>query len=342
MLDKYFEDKIIETAINALKKNLPEQVYIIVRQNEQLINNNRLDLTLKLNTQGKDITYFVEVKNHIAKQTIGNLLMLKKQLPYPLLLITNHVTDFLADKLKQENIEFIDTVGNVFINQPPLFLFVKGNKLLGFLKQAPLNRAFKPTGLKIIFAFLYNTELLNKNYREIAKNAGVALGTVGWVMRDLMQLGYLIKTKNKQNILIHKEKLFEQWNAEYAERLRPKLFLGKYTGNLINLDFNNKNIRLGGETAAEKITNYLNPQITTLYAKKDYLNQFLLDYRLKANINGTIEIYDYFWNPRDNDNEQIVPPMLVYADLVATGDQRNIETADLIFKGNVIKYIREN
>ncbi|OGS21127.1 MAG: hypothetical protein A3J83_00715 [Elusimicrobia bacterium RIFOXYA2_FULL_40_6] len=57
---------------------------------------------------------------------------------------------------------------------------------------------------------------------------------------------------------------------------------------------------------------------------------------------GTIEIYDYFWNPKNDDAEQTVPPILVYADLIATGDQRNIVAADFLLKEYVTKYIREN
>jgi hypothetical protein len=56
---------------------------------------------------------------------------------------------------------------------------------------------------------------------------------------------------------------------------------------------------------------------------------------LRPDVNGEIEILETFWptaearqqNGIDND---IAPPLLVYADLMATADPRNIETAQLI------------
>ena len=38
------------------------------------------------------------------------------------------VTGDKAEALRKEGVQFIDTAGNGYINQPPLYLFVKGNK----------------------------------------------------------------------------------------------------------------------------------------------------------------------------------------------------------------------
>lgn len=36
----------------------------------------------------------------------------------------------------------------------------------------------------------------------------------------------------------------------------------------------------------------------------------------------------------------MVHPILVYADLIATGDPRNIEAAKIIYEAEVVQYIR--
>ncbi|MBW1728433.1 MAG: hypothetical protein JRJ62_12840, partial [Deltaproteobacteria bacterium] len=36
------------------------------------------------------------------------------------------------------------------------------------------------------------------------------------------------------------------------------------------------------------------------------------------------------------------PPILVYADLLATGDHRNIEAAEIIYEKYIGRFIREN
>ncbi len=40
--------------------------------------------------------------------------------------------------------------------------------------------------------------------------------------------------------------------------------------------------------------------------------------------------------------EDMVNPILIYADLIATGDQRNIETAKVIYDQYLIRYFRED
>jgi hypothetical protein len=41
-------------------------------------------------------------------------------------------------------------------------------------------------------------------------------------------------------------------------------------------------------------------------------------------------------------HDDLVPPLLIYADLMATGDTRNIETARMIYEKELSKYFREN
>ena len=54
-------------------------------------------------------------------------------------------------------------------------------------------------------------------------------------------------------------------------------------------------------------------------------------HRLRADPTGNIEILDVFWNlPNNPDYPDVVPPILAYADLVATIDPRNLEAAKLL------------
>jgi hypothetical protein len=34
----------------------------------------------------------------------------------------------MAEQLRADGMEFIDAAGNAFLNQPPLYLFIKGNR----------------------------------------------------------------------------------------------------------------------------------------------------------------------------------------------------------------------
>ena len=121
------------------------------------------------------VRYGVEVKQNLRPGTLGPLVQkLRTQTARPLL-IANEITPQLADALKAQGIEFLDTAGNAYVNEPPaLHVFVKGEK--GGL-QAPADeqtRAFKPAGLQVIFALLARKGHETRPYREIATTAGVA------------------------------------------------------------------------------------------------------------------------------------------------------------------------
>ena len=50
-----------------------------------------------------------------------------------------------------------------------------------------------------------------------------------------------------------------------------------------------------------------------------------------------------FWKfepPRPD--KDLVHPILVYADLMATGDSRNIEVAEMIYDTEITRFVREN
>jgi hypothetical protein len=97
-----------------------------------------------------------------------------------------------------------------------------------------------------------------------------------------------------------------------------------------------------GETAAALLTKYLKPQNHTIYTKDNY-GKLLLQLKLKNDPNGNIEVLKQFWNFEDARAEKkLVNPVLIYADLLATRDRRNIETANLIYKNEIIRYIGQD
>ena len=267
-------------------------------------------------------------------------------LPGALLLITNYVNDMMAEFLKKNRIDFIDATGNAYINQPPIYIYIKGNKRRDKFQNTPPGQAFRPTGLKVVFTFLCDPLIMNTNYRTIAQTAGVALGNIGGLIIDLKRQGFLLDKGKQGYKLIQKQHLLDRFVEEYPQKLRHQLLLGKFRGDL---DWWGKKDRgfddalWGGEVAAAKMGNYLKPQTMTVYIKQGFLNDFLLKNRLKKDANGEVEILKIFWatnNPADY--QGLVHPILAYADLIATGNQRNIEAAKDIYEHDVIRFIRED
>ena len=95
---------------------------------------------------------------------------------------------------------------------------------------AALGRAFQPTGLQVLFALLCNPERINRPYRKLAVLADVAHGTVGWVIPDLQQQGFVADLKGKRGTrrMFQLERLLAQWVDAYARQLRPRLLIGRY------------------------------------------------------------------------------------------------------------------
>lgn len=86
---------------------------------------------------------------------------------------------------------------------------------------------------------------------------------------------------------------------------------------------------MGGEGAAARLTHHLRPETLTFFGEE--LNpRFQVDYHLKADPAGEVEILYRFWNFNYKD-PALAPSLLVYADLLAIGDARCLETAKRLY-----------
>ena len=341
------EEDIVQRAFAAFKKTAPLGAEIeTTAQEPAFANGFRPDRVVRMALPGKELKYCAEIKANITKAHALLLLVHREKLPCPLLLIARHVNTDMAEELRQNGLEFIDTAGNVYINQPPVYIFVKGNRLLKTAGPMPLKRAFRTAGLRVIYGFLYNPGLENKTYREIAAAAGVALGTVDWIMKELKELGFLLDMGKAGLKLIRKGTLLQRWVTAYPEQLRPKQLLGRYQGQQgwwQQKRLNPRKAQWGGEVAAARLTQYLKPELIMIYTTARELNQLLLENRLKKDLTGDVEILERFWQPPETQqDEDLVHPVLVYADLLATGNQRNMETAKMIYEQHIVRLIRED
>ncbi|MBN2686997.1 MAG: hypothetical protein JXR85_02365 [Deltaproteobacteria bacterium] len=338
------EKDILKRALAALKNVAPFNVDVEEKtQALKIANGFQLDGVVRMTLPGRELKYCAEVKANFTKTQMLLYLVHRDTLPCPLLLVARYVNKDMAEELKRNELEFVDTAGNMYINRPPVYIFVKGNRPVEATGRGPLKRAFRAAGLKMIYDFLCNPGLENKPYREIAADAGVALGTVNRVMKELGELGFLLNMGKKGLKMIEKEILLQRWVTAYPEQLRPKQLLGRYRGEQgwwQQKKLDPQKAQWGGEVAAARLTDYLNPEMVTLYTVPHELDQFLLENKLKKDTTGNVEILERFWQPRQD--QELVHPILVYADLVATGNQRNLETAKIIYEQYILRLVRED
>lgn len=278
-------------------------------------------------------TYAAEVKKGLRPATLGAVLHQIERNEKPPLLITDYVTPPLAETLRARNIAFLDAAGNAYLNQPPLYVWVKGERPAEMPRTSKVKgRAFQASGLKVLFALLCNPDWIAQPYRELAQLAGVAHGTVGWVMADLPALGCVAEIEGERRLL-KPDLLLKHWAEAYARTLRAKLVIGQFRADQPQwwktAQPQKYGLVFGGEVAAERRTRILQPETVTLYGELAD-PRLLTDHKLRKDPEGPIEILRRFWN-FPTDNAELTPDPLIYADLLNIGDARCLEAADLVY-----------
>ena len=339
------ETEILEKAIHVFRQttglNLVREGNAVMTPQGQ-----RVDAMVRLVTPDINKQFAVEVKRLLNPNNLGLAAEQMARLPEQGLMVAEYVNPNMAERLKQMNVLFLDTVGNTYLNIPPIFIYTKGQKPPAKTHQERPTRAFDQAGLKVIFAMLCMPELVNAPYRTIAGTTDVALGTVGWVLYDLKEQGHLLKMGQRGRRLVQKQRLLERWVTAYPERLRPKLMLGKYAAPNKNwweqAQIKPLQAYWGAEIAAARLTQYLKPEIATIYVR-GLPAKLLATYQLRTDPTGNVEVLKAFWDPAcDWTDQEIVHPLLVYADLLATGDPRNLETAKRVYDDQVARFVRED
>ncbi len=159
--------------------------------------------------------------------------------------------------------------------------------------------------------------------------------------KDLERQGYIFDTGKQGKRIRKKEDLIKKWVILFPDKLKPKYFFGRYVKDdnvtIENWDIGKFDGLWGGETAAAKLTKYLKPFIHTIYIG-ERVGELILKNKLRKEQNGNIEIVKKFWGFPEN--RDIVNPILIYADLLATGDPRNIETANIIYEREIVQLIK--
>jgi hypothetical protein len=336
------EKTVVEKALDVFRKKTRIDVdFLFDKTGTDLYG----DGIVRLAHEGKKWEFKAEVKLRVNRATIA-LLKQKMDRGGDGLLVTDYVNPELAEMMRNQGIPFIDAAGNAFVNATPLYIFVKGEKPNKVVKAKPVKRLFKPGGLKLIFALLNNPGLERATYRDMAKAANVALGTVDFVITELKELGFFIDMEKNGRQLLKTEQLLRRWVEAYPENLRPKLDQERFRTDTHNWwkDIQPADFGLfwGGEIAAAKLTGYLKPERYTIYT--DQLPRKLIyKFKFQKDPNGNIEVLTPFWTFEWKLAENgFVPPLLIYADLMATGATRAFEAAEIIYDNYLVRLIRED
>lgn len=301
----------------------------------------RSDVTLWLNVGERRYSFHGGCVALADRRTI--LAQIKARLAglnAPGLLIAPYLSKEMIDSCRAIGLQAIDTAGNAYLEVPGLFVLIKGQEAAAAQIRAQERLGSSASSLRMVFVLLVDPGLVQAPYRQIAQAAGIAVGAVGGIFRDLSQRGLIaISAEAQGRHLLEPDRLLDEWVATYSTRLRPKLQSRRFKGpdatwwhavNPQDLD-----AWWGGEIAADGLTGLLKPSRQILYVlpqrRQTCLQSLVARFRLQSDPAGEFEILDAFWNlPRSGSHARFVPPLLAYADLMVSLDPRNLEVAAII------------
>lgn len=295
----------------------------------------RQDATVRINFGHKAVNYLAEIKLVTTDAVIARMLHEIHRTDRKWILITRHVPTHWAKRLKEAGVQFIDTVGNAYINEPPTLIIIYGNRVQDGGHRRVERGVFGLATTKILFALLCKEDLENAPYREIAEAAGVALGGVPATLQGLIQQGFLLELGGGRKKLVRKKDLLEKWITAYVTKLHPKTLINRYTATRDkfweDVDLGLRSGLWGGEVAANKLTHYLKPEKVTIYTNRQP-DELVGELKLRRDDKGKVELRTQFWHfDFEAGANNITPVLLTYADLLAIPDPRNIETGKVIY-----------
>lgn len=330
-------NKKSEQLIAALEQ-LPDSFqYKVVGEsfsNEAFPNENRSkerfhDASVEITNHSGEWRFNVEVKHVHRKDTLSNL---KQHTKPNTLLICNPLSKLLASYCEQHNINFIDAAGNARIQNQNLTVWITGCTLpQSTLNQNNPTSTLTPGTAKLIFALLADEALLNRPFRELSKLANISLGMVSKGMAYLSNHRHLYQSTQpgKPRKLTDKQALASLWIQQYPHVLRPKL-----GGIQLSLSQSWQSLPVephdywGGEVAAAQLTEYLQPEKLQLFSFEP-LQKMIGKLSAKPDAQGGLWLVSPFWGQSLSINRDTIA-LLSVAELLASGDSRNIETARMI------------
>lgn len=282
---------------------------------------------------GSSRTYVVEIKRHVPPELATAL---HPHASLPTLVVARSITERAAELLRARGIDYVDVAGNAHIAWNDVFVHVRGRRKAVGRKEAPSSRgskAFGRAGLRVGFVLLGWPHMAGEPLRRLAGAGGVSLGTAKAVVDDLSNAGYLYDVPGGRR-LARAGELLSRWSEAYSTTLSPALFLGGFSTEGISWwssakeELAESNAQLGGEVAASLMDAHLTPSTLTLYV--DEVPRALVGARRMVRVekDGNVQFRRRFWTMANGG--RLVPSVLTYADLLASGDPRQREHADRI------------
>lgn len=319
-------NQVIDNAIQHFEELTPWKIHI---EEEYLSFGTRHDVVMEFSNlkAKKKIKLYAEIKNEVKNNDVAQFLAYKNEY-INFLILAQYISKNNRETLRQNHINYIESSGNCYIEKDGIYIFIDSQKSAE-QRKSNNSKLFTESGMRFVYAYFLNPEIINSTYREIASEAEIALGNVGAVMESLKREGYLQNRNNKRSV-VNVEELFDLWANNFDTTIRPHLFQRA-------LNFTDKNTRSnwrmldlddaawGGEPAANLLDHYLVPEKFVLYSSLS-MQELMKKYKLIPNdLNGEI-----LWMLPPFKKSRPIDPFIIYAELIRSKDSRCLEAAKRI------------
>lgn len=276
-------------------------------------------ITLRRNGSQQTLTVLIASRGKLSAITSRIL-----EAPWGALLITERIAEKTAVTLRRSGVQFVDFAGNVHLSSPGWIIDVRGRRKVHTtiddddrgIADARVDNLSSPKRAQVVFALLAWPELLDASLRELSACAGVSLGLAQSTVVAL-QADWDLWPADRGR----RERLIDSWAAAYPGNLGPSLHLAAFhSDDAFTPRFG---ILPSGESA---VPDLLKPSQLIAYVKNLEAGM-IRENRWRTDGSPNVLVRRQFWNePRADaslrESPPIAPPLLVYADLLASTDPR--------------------
>jgi len=277
------------------------------------------------------VAYVPSMTYREVRQTSGGPIT-----PGELLIVGERVTERSAEQFRQLGMNYIDSAGNAYVRFGGVHIDVRGRRSspsrTDRSSRAPRGSTnlFSTKRAQVIFALLAWDDVLESTFREIAETAGVAVGQAKQTIDLLEDHRYLLP--QRRFAPGGRDILLAQWVAAYPTGLgAPSRGFG-FRGEFADLHPTSLEVHVSGEAAVPDLIR--RPTTFTFYA--DFVpSELVLANRWRSDDDSPNIFYrQKFWTrPGDEPGLHTAPQLLVYADLLASGESRQREAAEAMEEG---------
>lgn len=256
----------------------------------------------------------------------------------PLLVLGAKISPRNAERFRSLGINYLDANGNAYFRFGTVYIDVRGrvgDPVAELYRERPaaLN-LFSPKRAQVIFAMISWPELVTAKLHDIAQCAKVSIPFVQKTIADLQAANYIdsVGAGRVGRRLSNVDALIDGWTAAFSTGLgsesKTRSFHGDF--NLTYLDDEGPVVYVSGEAVADWIQRHTT---WTLYCDVVPGEAAAAGRWTARSLDPTIFVRTPFWSEPVGrpglftGRIRNAPPLLVYADLMASGDPRQHEAA---------------